>query len=186
MKNVTFCTGNNGKVEAGRSICSQYNINVEHKNIDIDEVQSEDFNYIAQQKAISAYKIVGSPVLISDDCYNFPGLNGFPGPYMHSLNKWFSVDDFVYLIKGMKDRRLFIHKFLAYYDGNEVKLFETIHEGMLLTEPRGESTHNSHKIMAMNGENGLTVAEVTQDKVRLHKRPVLESWRQFAEWYSAK
>lgn len=186
MKSITFCTGNKGKLEIAQALCKQYDINLTHRDIDIDEVQSEDFDYVAKQKAIAAFEKVGAPTIVSDDCYDFPGLNGFPGPYMHSLNEWFSVEDFVYLVKGMKDRRLFVHKYLVYFDGKELKMFKNIHKGELLTEPRGESKFNSHKIMTMEGENGLTIAEVMADKVNLHKRPVLGSWREFAEWYVSK
>ena len=95
MNKIFFVTGNAEKMLIAQTVCSSSGINVEQVIIEIDEIQGEDPMIIVQDKARRAYEGLAKPIVVSDDSWDIPALNGFPGPYMKSMNKWFKSEDFL-------------------------------------------------------------------------------------------
>lgn len=110
MDTLYFATSNQEKMLIAQTVCSKFNINVERASIDIDEIQGEDPVIIIQDKVRRAYEGLTKPVVVSDDSWDIPALNGFPGPYMKSINKWFNFDDFLRLMEGISDRSIILHQ----------------------------------------------------------------------------
>src|ERR1035437_9937513 len=81
MKIVYFATTNQEKLLIAKTVCEQASITVKQTVFDIDEIQGEDPELIVKDKARRAYEKLGKPVVVSDDSWNIPALNGFPGPY---------------------------------------------------------------------------------------------------------
>lgn len=79
---LTFITGNPAKAE---QLSGHLEFPVEHKKLDIPEVQSLDLKEIAEYKAREAYQQVQRPVLVEDTSLIFNALGNLPGP----LIKWF-------------------------------------------------------------------------------------------------
>lgn len=185
MKSIVFLTGNNRKYQDAKLVCYEYGIDVIQQNIDVDEMQSEDPEIVAIDKAQKAYKEFKQPLVISDDSWAFPGLKGFPGVYMHSMNEWFTPDDFLRLVLPLEDRRAILTQYLVYTDGVTKKVFKSTSEGTLLTEIRGKSHHPSHTVMTMKGDEGLSIAEVHElqnQQNRIKRKPAI-IWHDFAKWY---
>lgn len=179
-------TGNSMKFGIGKTICAEYGIELIQSPVDIDEIQGEDPEKIITRKAQDAYEALDKPVVVSDDSWAIPGLNGFPGAYMKSVNHWFTPEDFVNLTKGLKDRRVFLQQYLAYCDGTNTTVFNHDIPGTLLTEARGKSGDPAFKIVALDKDNGLTIAEV-YDQGKEHEPSRLfdrnDAWHGFGEWY---
>jgi XTP/dITP diphosphohydrolase len=186
MKTIIFSTGNDGKYTDSLLVCKLYEIDVIQRNIDVVEIQSEDPEKVAIDKAAKAYEILRKPLVVSDDSWAIPGLKGFPGVYMHSINEWFTPDDFLRLTQSLDDRRAILTQHLVYIDGVTTKLFKANLEGKLLTEIRGKSKHPSHTVIAMNGDNGLSIAEVHENELNRTNRDPALIWHNFAKWYSDK
>ena len=189
MGTVYFATGNIEKMLIAQTVCSQFSIKVEQSIIEIDEIQGEDPVIIVQDKARRAYEHLSKPVVVSDDTWDIPALNGFPGPYMKSINKWFNADDFLRLMKGIKDRSIILHQLLAYYDGKTLKVFSNDIHGKVIGEPRGENARTpSMTVIELDYDNGKTIAEVfEQGEKSVIKRYLTrrDAWHEFAEWYSS-
>lgn len=182
---ITFCTTNQDKFRTAKDACAQFNIALEQAAVEVDEIQSEDAKKVAIDKAQKAYEKLKKPLAITDDSWSFPGLNGFPGAYMHSMNTWLSPADFLRLTLPLQDRRVVLTQHLVYTDGDLVKVFESTTQGELLKEVRGNSKHSSLTIMTLEGDNGLSMAEVMEldhDKSALSTAKV---WKNFAVWYTA-
>jgi inosine triphosphate pyrophosphatase len=63
MNSITFITGNPKKAE----YLEQYlGFSVEHKKIELDEIQSLDLHVIVEHKIRQAFERVQSPVLVED------------------------------------------------------------------------------------------------------------------------
>ncbi len=184
VKSLIFSTSNEGKYKTAQSVFSQYGIAVIQKTADVDEIQSEDARIVAIDKSTKTYELLKQPVLITDDSWSFPGLKGFPGVYMHSINTWFSPEDFLHLTQSLKNRRAIYTQYLVYNNGEEHKVFKSEHNGTLLKEIKGSSPHASHMIIAMDGENGLSIAEIHNKNVDRSKRDMSEAWHEFAKWFS--
>ena len=95
MKKVIFSTGNAEKFLTAKHVCELYDIQLTQKSSDIVEIQSENPEIVALDKASKAFALFKKPVVITDDSWAFSGLKGFPGVYMHSINAWFTPEDFL-------------------------------------------------------------------------------------------
>lgn len=185
MKQLVFLTGNAEKLSTAKTVCEKYGINIVQKKADTTEIQEEDPEKVALDKAAKAFSIVKQPVVITDDSWSFSGLNGFPGVYMHSINEWFTPEDFLRLTLSLADREVVFTQYLVYTDGVEQKTFTSQSKGSLLKEIRGKSKHTSHTVIAMEGDGGLSIAEAIQASDR-SARQSSRVWHDFAKWYSIR
>ncbi len=161
MDTVYFATGNTEKLLIAQIVCSKWNIKVEQAKVDIDEIQGEDPAYIVKDKAFRAFESLARPVVVSDDSWDIPSLKGFPGPYMKSINKWFTAEDFLRLMNGRNDRRIILHQLLAYYDGKELQVFTNDITGKIINEARGINERSPNMLVTvLDDDNGKTIAEV--------------------------
>ncbi len=183
MKEIIFSTGNETKFQNGKAVCDQFGVNLVQKPLKIDEIQDTNPEYIITDKAKRAFELTGRPVIVSDDSWDIPGLNGFPGAYMKSMNEWLAPGDFVNLTKSLTDRRIFLHARLVFADSKTIKLFSSTFEGYLLKEPRGEYGPPSQKIISLQGDNDLSIAEVHDKNLHTNGREVHKIWDEFCNWY---
>jgi len=186
MHGLFFTTGNIEKFDIAQAACQQLGVTLERATLDIDEIQGEDAEPIIRDKVQKAFLELKHPVIVSDDSWNIPGLRGFPGPYMKSMDHWFTPDDFLNLTRSLQDRRIILIQMLAYQDARQQKVFRVEHEGTLLPDARGSYGKPLQKIISMPGDHGLSVAEA-YDRGTVHvERDVATGWREFATWYSKK
>ncbi|HET9174149.1 MAG TPA: non-canonical purine NTP pyrophosphatase [Candidatus Saccharimonadales bacterium] len=187
MKQLYFATTNHQKIQIARTVCQGTDITIQPVSLDIDEIQGEDADTIIRDKVRRAHELLNEPVLVSDDTWNIHALKGFPGPYMKSINHWFTPEDFIRLLHGFTDRRVTLHQYLAYTDGHLTKVFCNNLEGHMLTEARGTSqTSPNMTVTALDFDNGKSIAEVfaqgpTALEARYAKREHV--WTTFIRWY---
>jgi non-canonical purine NTP pyrophosphatase (RdgB/HAM1 family) len=184
MKQILFSTGNAQKVAMGKTVCTPYDIEMFQKDLQIDEVQSENSEYVAKKKAEAAFSVAQKPLIISDDSWAFLGLNGFPGTYAKSVNTWLSPDDYLRLMEGVPDRRVLFTQLLVYQDKHGQKLFKKETGGAVLREARGKSGGSTQKITSF--EDGMTISEHLDSGNYFSGADTLEVWHAFAEWFSKK
>jgi non-canonical purine NTP pyrophosphatase (RdgB/HAM1 family) len=184
MINLTFSTGNPQKFAHAHEVCDSYGIKLTQNSLEIDEIQEEDAIKIVMDKANKAYEILLKPVVVSDDSWMIMGLNGFPGPYMKSVDKWFTAEDFIRLTESLEDRRVFLVGYLAYKDEKNTKVFHQKREGYLLNEIRGKEGPANQQVMSMLGDNGLSISEVYASEQSHSEREVAKIWHDFAKWYA--
>jgi len=184
MRTITFVTGNQQKLMAAQAICGPLGITIINEQLDIVEIQSENAEDIAIDKAAKAYAGLGRPIVVNDDAWLIPGLNGFPGPYMKSINHWFSSDDWLRLTRDLADRRIILRQYIVYQDAGGQKVFRYDIEGRLLTEARGEANNHNDTIVSFNDE-GLSNAEVrATGKSSIEHRET--AWHAFAAWLQTR
>jgi XTP/dITP diphosphohydrolase len=184
MREVIFATGNKEKYQTAKHACDVNDIKLVQKNLDIAEIQDENPEKVAKDKASKAFLITGKPVVVTDDSWNFIGLNGFPGVYMHSINEWFTSEDFLRLILPLKNRSVILTQYLVYVDGKNQKIFKVQTKGKLLKEIRGKSEHPSHTVITLEGDNGLSIAEAYDKAVDKSSRMPGQIWHEFATWFN--
>lgn len=183
MKKLLFSTGNADKFFTAQQVCKMHGIEIVQRNLDILEIQDENPEKVAMDKAMKAYLRVKEPVLISDDSWAFLGLNGFPGVYMHSMNEWFTAEDFLRLVLPLEDRRAIFTQYLVYDDGNTQKVFTHQSKATLLREIRGTAKHPSHTVISMDKDKGKSIAEVIEYRSHDSDHDAAIVWNEFAQWY---
>ena len=190
MEEILFATSNSDKVLIAKTICAPKGLNVEQISLDIDEIQGEDPKVIVEDKARKAYQQIKKAVVVSDDSWDIPALNGFPGPYMKSLNHWFKAEDFLRLMKGIKDRTVIVYHYLSYYDGKNMLTFKNDIPGKITYKPRGKNDISpSTTITELAFDHGKTIAEVFEEGQEAVIRRYLNNndvWDEFLNWYLKK
>lgn len=189
MQRLLFTTTNKQKFAMAHTLCASAGIELEQVFSDIPEIQSEDAEIILRDKAEKAFTATQAPVIVSDDSWSIAGLNGFPGPYMKSMNHWFTPDNFIDLTQNLKDRSIILMQYLAYQDDKETVTFRRDSHGTLLTEARGQYGPPLLKIVALESDSGRSLAEVydsgeAHTPERLKNHP--DVWRDLIEWYKKK
>jgi XTP/dITP diphosphohydrolase len=184
MRTITLVTGNEQKIRGAQVTLEPYNIKVVGQNLDIVEIQDEDGEVIARDKAEKAWLLLQEPLIVNDDIWMIPGLNGFPGPYMKSMNHWLNADDWLRLTRDLTDRRIVLRQFVIYQDVDGQTLFTVDIEGTLLTEARGEASNHNDTIVSFN-DQGLSNAEIrATGKSSIEHRHT--AWHEVAAWLGAR
>lgn len=186
MSSLIFATGNKEKFSIAQAACRPHGIELTQQPAEIDEVQSEDLEYIIRRKAEAAFDKFGQPVVVSDDSWSVPALNGFPGPYMKSIDHWFAPQNFLDLMARYDDRRITLIQQLAYHDGSTCRTFRNDYTGHVLGEARGNYGKPLQKVITMPGDNGLSIAEVFDQGISHGDRKVVEGWQAFINWYAGR
>lgn len=185
MRTLLFCTGNHEKFLNAAHAARKYDIKLEQRELTIDEIQSEDAEAIVRDKLQKAYELVRQPVVVTDDSWEIPALNGFPGPYMKSINHWLSPEDYLRLTKPLADRRIFLIQRVGFTDGATTKILTAKTGGTLLTDIKGDYGLANHKLVSMDGDSGLSIAEIYDQGLDNGERAAVKVWHELLEWLTA-
>ena len=186
-KKITFITGNPHKLEEAKSVLKDYDITIESLQFDIDEIQHYNPLEITKAKARAAYEKAGYPIVVNDSSWEIQALGGFPGGYMKDVANWFTAEDFLALMKDKNDRRIILHDVVAYFDGEQLKLFIYDQTGVFINQPRGEGT-SMNQVVSMEDSGGLTIAEefaLRHDGADINPDH-FRHWQKFGEWFIAR
>ena len=179
MRKLTFITGN---AEKAAQLSRHLDFEVNHKKLDVHEIQSLDLEEVATYKAREAYKLTEAPVLVEDTALTFKALGSLPGP----LIKWFleslGNDGIAKLLDGYDDRSVVAEVCFALCDENGVKIFKGSIEGAIAPEPRGEKGFGWDPIFIPKGYE-LTWGEmdVDQQKDTSMRRRALKKLQEYLE-----
>jgi len=185
MQQISVATSNEQKFGIAKHVLMTFSIAAKRIRIDIDEIQGEDAEIIVRDKAQKAFKAFGKPIAVTDDSWSIPALNGFPGPYMKSMNHWFTPEDFIRLMHGKTDRTIYIHQYVAYHDGTHIQVFHNDIAGVVVHKPRGNFGPSVMHIAAMEGDDGLTISEAYDQGSRhdeARRANPNDAWRQLGGW----
>lgn len=183
MDKLPFITGNNHKFYTASKVCEQFGVDLEQVEVDIDEIQHSDGVKVAEAKAKDAFETIKRPLVINDQFWSIPALGGFPGAYMKDVTHWLTTEDFLQLMKDKDDRSIYRDETVVYYDGADIKVFTHRRIGQFVLSPRGETKSSHGRVVEMEGEGGLTIAEVVDRGNWSVNSEQHKHWYDFAEWY---
>jgi non-canonical purine NTP pyrophosphatase (RdgB/HAM1 family) len=179
---VYLVTGNINKVKAAILMLKPFNIEIEQVKLDITEPQDENIAAVAEFKVNQAFEKLNKPVLITDTGWNFPALNGFPGPFMHYIQDWLNTNDLINLMKCKKDLTVIRESVAIYQDSTIKKVFHSKKFGHILLEPKGEGIPIDR--LATFRKDEKTIAECLALNISSSDESGDESvWTQFGKWY---
>lgn len=181
---LTFVTGNNQKFIPAQQSCKLYGINLVQASPEIVEIQSENGEQIARHKAKTAYEILKTPVVVTDDSWHISGLRGFPGAYMKSMNHWLTTADFLRLTRDLEDRTVILEQYLVFQDEGAQMLVTRKVTGTILKEVRGIGDCPWVRLATMEGDAGKTIAEIYDNPSdKRSTRLTAQIWHDFAKKY---
>ncbi len=128
-----FVTGNQNKAD---QVAAWLGMPIEHRKLDLDELQSLNLLEVVEHKARQAHGIINRPVLVEDCGLGFEALGGLPGPFI----KWFEKPGYEALCRmldGFDDRRAVAHLAYGLFDGKTIRFFEGEMQGTIAHKPAG-------------------------------------------------
>lgn len=179
MKQLTFITGNAEKAaQLGRHLSFE----VEHKKLDIPEIQSLDLEEVAVDKAKRAYEMLQAPVLVEDTALTFTALGSLPGP----LIKWFLTslgnEGLAKSLDGYDDRSARAEVCFVLHDESGPHLFKGRVDGSISDEPQGEKGFGWDPVFIPNGhQQTWGQMDVNQQRDTSMRREALLKLQTFLE-----
>lgn len=134
MSSFVLITGNQQKADY---LAKWLDTPVEHRKVDLDEIQSLDLRTVVEHKARQAHAIVGSPVLVEDVALTFTAMGRLPGTFV----KWFleevGQEGLCRIADSLEHRQAEAAIMYALYDGEEMQICKAIQKGTISMHPRG-------------------------------------------------
>lgn len=159
MQHITFVTSNDNKLHEAETILG---MKLTRESLELDELQSMDLADIIGHKTRQAYARLGRPVIVEDAALYVEGWGGFPGPFVKWLAATMGYDVFPQSVPKDNRRAKWIVDY-AYYDGQELHVFEGEVRGTIATEKRGENGWGFDPVFIPEGETE-TFAEMGERK----------------------
>jgi inosine triphosphate pyrophosphatase len=160
MNTITFVTGNPAKADF---LSRNLGIELSHRAVDVDELQSLDARAVVEAKARAAYQQIGSPVIVEDTALYFDALDRLPGTFI----KWFELElgyeRICQLLDGFEDRSASAEVYYCYYDGSKAEFFSHSVHGEIPERPRGTKGFGFDPIFIHAGMD-RTRAELDQEE----------------------
>jgi hypothetical protein len=105
---------------------------------------------------------------------------------MKSINHWLTAEDYLRLTLPLKDRRIYLVQRLGYIDSLGTQTFTTRTKGHLLKKIAGSYGGANHKLVTLDGDNGLSIAEIYDKGLTTSDRHGSKIWHEFSDWYLAQ
>ncbi|MDD4381822.1 MAG: non-canonical purine NTP pyrophosphatase [Candidatus Dojkabacteria bacterium] len=176
---ILYITSNQNKIVTANRLLKPFGISVEGLKVDgIIEPQMEDIEEISKFKAQQAFDKIQRPLIVSDCSWMIAALNGFPGPYMAFVNKWFTFQDFLNLMRDKKNKEIVLRECVTYIDEKQLKTFIHDTKGLLLERESGKATPIDQIITFR--EDKKSVAQCQNEN--LPRIPQNELWNEVGNW----
>lgn len=154
---IYYVTKNKHKLAHAIEYTKRSGIDIEQYQTDIPEIQAPTVQEVVKHKALQAWDDLKQPLIVSDSGWAIPALGGFPGPYMHDINNWFSPEDFLALMRGKQNRTIILNHLIAVVVDGEVKIFTEQTHGHFADQPHGQGSALD-QVVIMDGSS-KTIAE---------------------------
>lgn len=179
MNKLLIATGNKGKVEELEDILK---IPLEIADIDIDEVQSMDLEYVSKRKTEEAFKILKKPVITDDVGVFIEVWNNFPGPFVKYANQILGLKKILNLLKNEKNRNVIVRSAVSYHDGKKIHTFIGEVKGTIALKERGTDGWGFDPIIIPNGETQTYAEMGFKKKNQLsHRRKAFDKLKTFLD-----
>lgn len=190
MENITYVSGNPGKIERMKRKFEDKAISINALVYDVDEPNINDISYISKFKVIEAYKKVNSPCFVADSGFyieDYPGCPGYPGAFAKRSGISNDTARLLQIMEGIENRNCKFLDCLTFYDGNDFYTFYGESRGTLSTEEQGtlsiEAKSQLH-LLFIPEHSTKTLANMTKEEIDSDGH--LSATDQFIEWYKTK
>ena len=164
-----FVTGNPGKLLEAQRALGRFGVEVRGAKADFDEPRSDDLAQIARVKVRQAAAQKNpAPFFVQDAGFFIDALRGFPGTNVNFVLRTIGIEGIAKLMAGEQDRRCRFRQCVAYWDGEEIRLFSSETAGSVAQALRGgdrpEQKSPLWRLFIPDGAE-KTTAEFTQEEL---------------------
>lgn len=181
MKTIYFLSSNQYKIKEVESILSADGIKVIPVSQKIDEIQNDDMQTIARDKALKAFKCIARPILVEQTGLLIDQFGNLPGGLTQIFWDSLQADKFSDFFSKNGAAKVLAKTVLAYCDGKKIHVFEGEIEGNIVNPPRGDSAFQWDCVFEPLGYD-KTFAEMGEEKNQISMRKVaLEKLKKYLE-----
>jgi non-canonical purine NTP pyrophosphatase (RdgB/HAM1 family) len=159
LTNLVFVTSNLGKLREAEEVLG---VKLDHRALDLVEVQSLNLEEVVRSKAASAYERLGVPVLVEDTSLELAGLGGFPGPLVRWLLASVGPAGICRLAHAFADPRATVRCMACASDGAGEVVGLGVVRGIIGEKPRGRTGFGWDSAFVPDGHDGRTYAEMDE------------------------
>jgi XTP/dITP diphosphohydrolase len=152
-----FVTGNKNKVREFEQILE---MKLNYKKEDLVEIQSTDVSEVTAAKVKEAYNKLNRPVIVEDTGLYIDDIKGFPGALIKFYLRDLGCEGLCNYYAGSKARAETV---IGYNNGNSIRLFKGVIEGIIANDPIGNNGFGWDKIFIPNGQS-KTYAQMTPEE----------------------
>jgi len=169
LDDFVFVTSNLGKLREAEAVLG---CTIDHRALDLPEIQSLDLVEVVRDKAVRAWRELGRPVIVEDTGLELAGLGGFPGPLVRWLLASVGPAGICRIAHCFTDPRANARCIVCATDGSTEVFGEGVVQGTIAAEPRGESGFGWDTAFIPDDGDGRTYGEMTEDEKNLisHRR----------------
>ncbi|OGJ22202.1 non-canonical purine NTP pyrophosphatase, RdgB/HAM1 family [Candidatus Pacearchaeota archaeon RBG_13_36_9] len=157
---IYFVTSNENKFNEVKSILK---IDLERKDIDLDEIQDIGQEKIIKHKARQAFLALKKPVLIEDTGLFIEAWNGFPGALIRWMLKTVGNEGICKMMENEKVRNATAKTYFCLYKGKEYNVFVGEIKGKVPSKPKGKTGFGWDPIFIPQGYK-KSFAEMTKEE----------------------
>lgn len=187
---LIFVSNNYIKLKEVQEKLATLDVNVISKNYRFFEQLENDLFCITVDKAIAAYNNIEKPLIVMDTGFyikNYPNNPGFPGAFIKTnLLDTIGINGLLENMKKVTDRSCLLKECLAYYDGDNFKVFESSQEGTLAYSEHQDTEIDKYtKLFGVFIPDGYskTVSEMSKKEREELSKINPNVFYLFANWY---
>lgn len=178
---IYFLSSNPYKIAEVKTILNSDKINIRDINKKISEIQSDDMNEIAEDKALKAFYEIGRPIFVEQTGLLLKDFANLPGGLTQIFWDSLKADNFCKYFSNTETAKVSAKTILAYCDGTKIHTFEGSIEGTIVKEPRGDRAFQWDCVFQPDGYD-LTFVELGDKKNEISmRRLALERLKSFLE-----
>jgi XTP/dITP diphosphohydrolase len=155
-------------------------LRLEHKKIELKEIQSNFLDEVATVKVKQAFELFGEQVLIEDDGLFIESLNGFPGVYSSFVYDTLGNNGILDLLKNKTNRKAVFKSVIAFYEGKNIKTFIGEVKGLISDNIQEGGWGFDPIFIPENAEKCFGQMDLNSKNKYSHRRSALV---QFYKWY---
>ncbi len=177
LDDLVFVTSNVNKIREAEAVLGRA---LDHRSLDLPEIQSLDLAEVVRGKAAAAWKEIGRPVLVEDTGLELAGLGGFPGPLVRWLLTSVGPGGIGRIAHSFDDPKATARCLLCATDGAVEILGEGVVEGSIAAHPRGLLGFGWDSVFVPDDPGDRTYGEMTDEEKNgiSHRRRAFEALRE--------
>jgi len=164
LDDLVFVTSNLGKLREAEAVLGR---SLDHRGLDLPELQTLDLKEVVRDKARSAWKRLERPVLVEDTSLELAGLGGFPGPLIRWLLVSVGPEGICRISDCFGDRHATARCLICATDGSVDVFGEGVVEGTIAPNPRGAGGFGWDGAFIPAGGDGRSYGEMSEEEKNL-------------------
>jgi non-canonical purine NTP pyrophosphatase (RdgB/HAM1 family) len=177
LDELVFVSSNLSKLREAEAVLG---CKLDHRALEIEELQSLDIEEVVRHKAVTAHSRLGVPVLVEDTSLELAGLDGFPGPLVRWMLASVGPSGICRIAHCFDDPRATVRCVVCAFDGNDEVSGIGVVQGRIAQRVRGRRGFGWDSTFVPDDGDGRTYAEMEEGEKNAisHRRRAFEALRE--------